>query len=201
MLTTVLALDPIHFAFDGSEALHLKAMRARQEGGEAASEVQIRLQDEAGYGWRGRVDFSDNAIDPGSGTLRARAVVANPDHFLTPGMFGEMRLAAGAARPTLLIPDAAVQTDQARKIVLVVAPDGTVAARPVDIGARIGSLRSIRAGLRPTDRVVVEGVQYARPGGQVNVRITRIAPPAEPANAAERTPNPAPVASQATLAS
>jgi len=201
MLTTVLALDPIHFAFDGSEALHLKAMRARQESGEAATEVQIRLQDEAGYGWRGRVDFSDNAIDPGSGTLRARAVVANPDHFLTPGMFGEMRLAAGAARPTLLIPDAAVQTDQARKIVLVVAPDGTVAARPVDIGARIGSLRSIRAGLRPTDRVVVEGVQYARPGGQVNVRITRIAPPAEPANAAERTPNPAPAASQATLAS
>ncbi|WP_243451179.1 efflux RND transporter periplasmic adaptor subunit [Sphingosinicella sp. CPCC 101087] len=200
LLTTVLSLDPIHFAFDGSEALHLKAMRERQAGGEAATEVEIRLQDEADYAWRGRVDFSDNAIDPGSGTLRARAVVDNPGHFLTPGMFGEMRLASGSARPALLIPDAAVQTDQARKIVLVVQPDGTVAARPVEIGARIGSLRSIRAGLSPNDRVVVEGVQYAQPGSQVNVRRTRIAPPAEPADAAARTPQPAPAASHATLA-
>jgi RND family efflux transporter MFP subunit len=200
ILTTVLALDPIHFAFDGSEALHLKALRARQAGGDAASEVQIRLQDESGYGWNGRVDFSDNAIDPGSGTLRARAVVANPDHFLTPGMFGEMRLAAGQARPTLLVPDAAVQTDQARRIVLIVQPDGKVTVRPVEIGARIGTLRSIRSGLRPTDRVVVEGVQYARPGGQVNVRVTRVAAPAEAAGADAQTPQSAPAASQATLA-
>jgi membrane fusion protein, multidrug efflux system len=200
MLTTLLALDPIHFAFDGSEALHLKAMRARQAGGDAASEVQIRLQDESGYGWRGRVDFSDNAIDNGSGTLRGRAVVANPDHFLTPGMFGEMRLAAGAARPALLVPDAAVQADQARKIVLVVQPDGTTAVRPVETGARIGTLRIIRAGLRPTDRVVVEGIQLARPGSRVNARVTRIAPPADAAGATARTPQSAPPASQATLA-
>lgn len=199
LLTTVLALDPIHFTFDGSEALHLKAMRARQAGGEAPTEVEIRLQDETDYGWHGRVDFSDNAIDSGSGTLRARALVANPDRFLTPGMFGEMRLAIGEAAPRLLVPDAAVQTDQARKVVLVVGADGQVAARPVEPGARIGTLRVIRSGLRPNELVVVEGVQLARPGTQVHVRRTRVTPPTA-ADTAGAARTPAPPASQAALA-
>jgi RND family efflux transporter MFP subunit len=154
--------------------------------------VEIRLQDETAYNWRGRVDFTDNAIDSGSGTLRARAQVANPDYFLAPGMFGNMRLAAGAARDALLIPDAAVQADQARKIVLVVERNGIVAVRPVELGARVGTLRSIRAGLRPTDRVIVQGVQYAQPGARVN-RVTMGDAPA-----AERSYS-APAASQATL--
>jgi RND family efflux transporter MFP subunit len=191
MLTTVLALDPIYFAFDGSEALYLKARRE----GTAATEVAIRLQDEADYSHRGRVDFTDNAISAGSGTVRGRAVLANPDMLLTPGMFGNMRLAAGGPRQALLIPDAAVQTDQARKIVLVVEGDGKVAVRSVELGARIGPLRSIRAGLRPTDRVIVEGVQYAQPGSQVNVRTTRITMPAA---TPQRTYS-APVAAQATI--
>jgi RND family efflux transporter MFP subunit len=190
-LTTVLALDPIYFAYDGSEALTLRARR----GGTANAEVQIRLQDETDYGHRGRVDFTDNAIDAGSGTLRGRAVLANPDHFLTPGMFGNMRLAAGGPRNALLIPDAAVQTDQARKIVLVVEANGNVAVRPVELGARIGTLRSIRSGLRPNDRVIVEGVQFAQPGAHVNVRTTRITMPA----AAPERAYSAPAAAQATI--
>jgi RND family efflux transporter MFP subunit len=192
MLTTVLALDPIYFAYDGSEALTLRARRA----GNASADVQIRLQDETDYTHRGRVDFTDNAINAGSGTLRGRAVLANADLFLTPGMFGNMRLAAGGPRNALLVPDAAVQTDQARRIVLVVQPDGTVAVRPVELGARIGTLRSIRSGLRPNDRVIVEGVQYAQPGSHVNVRTTRINMPAA---APERTYS-APAAAQATIA-
>src|SRR5205085_7425895 len=192
MLTTVLALDPIYFAYDGSEALTLRARRA----GNASADVQIRLQDETDYTHNGRVDFTDNAINTGSGTLRGRAVLANADLFLTPGMFGNMRLAAGGPRNALLVPDAAVQTDQARRIVLVVQPDGTVAVRPVELGARIGTLRSIRSGLRPDDRVIVEGVQYAQPGSHVNVRTTRITMPAA---APERTYS-APAAAQATIA-
>ena len=77
MLTTVLALDPIYFTFEGSEALYLKAQRARQHGGDAAQQVEIKLQDEAGYDRTGRVDFTDNAIDPKSGTMRGRAVLAS----------------------------------------------------------------------------------------------------------------------------
>lgn len=196
MLTRLVSLDPIHFTFDGSEALALKAQRERRAGRAAGTEAEIRLQDEADYAWRGRIDFTDNAIDTGSGTLRGRVVVANPEHFLTPGMFGHMRLAAGAARPALLVPDAAVQTDQARRIVLVVARDGTVAARPVEIGARVGSLRAIRSGLTPGDRVVIEGVQFAQPGSRVNVRPGRIALPAAGARTAQVA---APPASQAVI--
>ena len=199
VLTSLLSLDPIHFTFDGSEALYLRAQRERQAGRTPATEVEIRLQDEAGYAWRGRIDFTDNAIDPGAGTIRARAVVDNPDYFLAPGMFGNMRLAQSGPRDALLVPDAAVQTDQARKIVLAVERDGTVAVRPVELGARVGTLRVIRSGLRPNDRGVVEGVQYASPGSQVNVRATRIAPPAAAAPAQAAAP--APAAAQATIAS
>lgn len=198
MLTSVMSLNPIHFTFDGSEALYLRAQRNRAENGAQLQQVEIRLQDETSYNWRGRVDFTDNAIAADSGTMRGRAVIANPDMFLTPGMFGNMRLSTGARRDALLVPDAAVLTDQARKIVLVVGADGVVAARPVEVGARIGILRSIRSGLRPNDRVIVEGVQMAQPGSQVNVRATRIAA-ATPATAAPATTR-APAASQATLA-
>src|SRR5207237_1185531 len=122
LLTTINALDPIYFTFDGSEALFLKAQRARAAGADA-SPVEIKLQDETGYRWKGRLDFTDNGLDPRSGTIRGRAILRNGNYFLTPGMFGNMRLASGETRRALLVPDAAVQTDQARKILLVVGKD------------------------------------------------------------------------------
>jgi len=198
MLTTVLALDPIYFRFDGSEALYLKAQRARQQGGGLAQEVGIKLQDEQGYDRTGKVDFTDNAIDPRSGTMRGRAVLANKDYFLAPGMFGNMRLTAGGTRQALLIPDAAVRTDQARKVVFVVGKDGKVAARPVEPGPLVGGLRSIRSGIDAKDRVVIQGIQFAAPGSTVNARPGKIDPPASVAPAARPVQSPA--ASQATLA-
>lgn len=174
LLTTINALDPIYFAFDGSEALFLKSKRAA-EAGAAPSPVQVRLQDEADYKWQGRLDFTDNGLDPRSGTIRTRAVVANPSLFLTPGMFGNMRLSSGGTVNALLVPDAAVQTDQARKIVLTVGQDGTVAAKPVTLGPVTEGLRVVR-GLAPADRVVISGVQMAMPGGKVQTRPGRITP-------------------------
>jgi RND family efflux transporter MFP subunit len=193
VLTTVNALDPIYFAFDGSEALYLKQRRQKA----ASGHVEIRLQDEADYRWKGKVDFTDNALNDGSGTIRGRAVIANPDYFLTPGMFGNMRLAAGGAHQALLVPDAAVVTDQARKIVYVVkGKDGTVEARPVEAGALIDGLRVIRSGLQPQDRVVISGVQYAATAPKVQTIAGRI----EVAAAAAPTPAlSAPIASQATF--
>jgi RND family efflux transporter MFP subunit len=175
LLTTINALDPIYFSFDSSEALFLKAKRAREQGAQA-SPVEIQLQDEAGYRWKGRLDFTDNGIDPKSGTIRGRAVLDNPDMFLTPGMFGNMRLANGGTVKALLVPDAAVQTDQARKIVLVVGKDGTVAAKPVAVGALVDGLRVIRSGLTPADRVVISGTQLAAPGAKVQVRAGKVTP-------------------------
>jgi RND family efflux transporter MFP subunit len=173
LLTTINALDPIYFEFTGSEALFLKAKRA-QAAGAAASPVEVKLQDEADYRWRGRLDFTDNQLDRRSGTIRGRAVLPNPTLFLTPGLFGDMRLSSGGTTRALLVPDAAVQTDQARKVVLAVGPDGTVAAKPVELGPVLSGLRVIRSGLAPQDRVVISGTQMAMPGTKVRTRPGRI---------------------------
>lgn len=185
LLTTIVATDPLYFTFDGSEGLFLKSKR---EGLGQGAEVQIRLQDETDYKWTGKLDFTDNALDPRSGTIRARAVVRNPDNFLAPGMFGNMRMASGGKVRALLVPDTAVQTDQTRKLLFVVARDGTVSVREVELGPLVdGNLRVVRAGLQPNDRVVIEGTQMAFPGSKVTVRLGRIdasgAKPAAPARA------------------
>lgn len=198
MLTTVLALDPIYFTFDGSEALYLKGLRERGKDGASAQHVQVKLQDEADYSWKGQVDFTDNAIDPRSGTMRGRATIANPDYFLAPGMFGNMRLSDGGERQALLVPDAAVRTDQARKVVFVVGKDGTVVTKAVVPGPLVGGLRAIRSGLNASDRVVIQGIQFAMPGSKVNARNGKIDAPAN-ATAPANIPQ-APAASQATLA-
>lgn len=195
LLTTINALDPIYFTFDGSEALFLKTRRA-QEAGAAASPVEIRLQDEADYKWKGRLDFTDNGLDPRSGTIRGRAVLSNPGLFLTPGMFGNMRLSAGGTTRALMVPDAAIQTDQARKLVLTVGPDGTVAPKPVELGPVLDGLRIIRSGLTPQDKVVIAGSQMAMPGAKVQPKPGRIAP----VEAAQAPVVTAPVTGEATFA-
>ena len=198
LLTTINALDPIYFTFDVPESLFLKTARARQAGTASGQVAEIRLQDEAGYNWKGRLDFTDNGISQNSGTVRARAVVPNPNYFLAPGMFGNMRLADGGTSNALLVPDAAVRTDQARKIVLVVGKDGTVAAKPVETGPLVGGLRVVRSGITTADRVIVQGVQFAMPGTKVNPRLTQIKP--TEAAVPKAPPSSSPSASQATLA-
>lgn len=198
LLTTINALDPIYFTFDVPESLFLKSARQRQEGSAAGQVTEIRLQDEAAYNWKGRLDFTDNGINQNSGTIRARAVVPNPDYFLAPGMFGNMRLADGGTTNALLVPDAAIRTDQARKIVLVVGKDNSVGAKPVETGPLVGGLRVVRSGLTKADRVIVQGVQFAMPGTKVNPRVTQIK--IDEAALPKAAPPSAPSASQATLA-
>ena len=178
LLTTINALDPIYFSFQGSEALFLKAKR---NGTSTGAPVEIRLQDEAGYRWTGKLDFTDNGLDPRSGTIRARAILSNPHLFLTPGMFGNMRLSDGGTAHALLVPDTAVQTDQTRKTLLVVARDNKVSVKPVILGPVIDGLRVIESGLKPADRVVIVGTQMAIPGSTVQPRAGTIEPVAEQA--------------------
>jgi len=192
LLTTINALDPIYFTFQGSEALFLKAKR---EAAEKGATVEVRLQDESDYRWKGQLDFTDNGLDPRSGTIRARASFTNPEMFLTPGMFGNMRLSTGQTTRALLIPAAAVQTDQARKIVYVVGKDGTVAAKPVELGPEVDGLRVIRSGLTPSDQVVITGYQFARPGTKAVTKAGKIAATTQkPGSAAVE-----PVSAQATF--
>ncbi|HYG28328.1 MAG TPA: efflux RND transporter periplasmic adaptor subunit [Caulobacteraceae bacterium] len=179
VLTTIVATSPIHFTFEAPESLLLKYQRQDRRGVRTA--IQVRLQDEADYRWTGLVDFTDNTIDPGTGAVRLRATIANPGGFLKPGMFGHARMQGSGAYTALLIPDSAVVADGPRKVAYVVGGDGTVTARPLQLGPLSGGLRVVRTGLRPTDRVIINGVQRARPGQKVQAttgRITRAAGPA-----------------------
>ena len=196
VLTTIVSTSPIHFAFEGSEALLLKYQR-QNAGAETGTPVRIRLQDEATYSHAGTLDFVDTAIDTSAGTVRARAVVQNPDGFLRPGMFGHMRLAGSAPYRAMLIPDTAVVTDAARKVVYLVDKTGTLIARPVELGPLTGNLRVVRSGLAPGERIVIGGLQRAMPGQKVQARPGRIPPPAAPEAGAAAARNLAPPSSTA----
>ncbi len=197
LLTTINAVDPLYFEFTGSEALYLKA---RREGVQNGAAVEIRLADETGYRWHGRLDFTDNNLDPASGTIRARAVVTNDGGLLAPGLFGRMRLASGGTRKALLVPDTAITTDQTAKQVLVVSTDGTVAPRSVELGPQVGSLRVVEKGLAPGDRVVIQGVQMAVPGKKVRALSGAIKAGAATLAQADRPAASTPRAASATLA-
>jgi len=194
LLTTINALDPIYFTFDSSEALYLKAQRDRAAG-RTSTEVEVKLQDEPDYRHKGRLDFTDNGVDSHSGTIRSRAVLSNPGLFLTPGLFGSMRLSHGGMVPALLVPDEAIQSDQARKTVLVVGRDGAVAAKPVVLGPVTRGLRVIRSGLERQDRVVITNLQSAMIGAKVNTRAEKITASTAPAATLST-----PAAAQVTLA-
>ncbi len=185
LLATIVALDPIHFTFTMSEADYLKYGRLHREGAlpssrDGSSPVQTRLMDEASWAHEGLLDFLDNALDPASGTMRGRAVFPNPDLRLTPGTFARLRLIGSGRYDATLVPDSAIVSDQSGKAVMTVGADGTVIPKPVTLGPMIDGLRVVRSGLDPTDRVVVKGLQRARPGGTVAVETTTIQAKAEP---------------------
>jgi RND family efflux transporter MFP subunit len=182
LLTTINAVDPIYFTFDVSEGLLLKAQRERASGA-ASQNVDIRLQDEPDYRWHGQVDFTDNGIDPASGTIRARAILANNGGFLTPGMFGSMRLSSGHPVTALLVPDSAVLTDQAGKMVMTIGKNGQPVPAPVVVGPVIDGLRVIKSGLSPNAKVVIRGQQRMMPGVPIQPKLTKIvAEPSAPAS-------------------
>jgi RND family efflux transporter MFP subunit len=182
LLTTINAVDPIYFTFDVSEGLLLKAQRERASGA-APQNVDIRLQDEPDYRWHGQVDFTDNGIDPASGTIRARAILANNGGFLTPGMFGSMRLSSGHPVTALLVPDSAVLTDQAGKMVMTIGKNGQPVPAPVVVGPVIDGLRVIKSGLSPDAKVVIRGQQRMMPGVPIQPKLTKItAEPSRPAS-------------------
>ena len=188
VLTNIVNLDPIRFAFTGSEALYLKQERDGVARG-ADVPVEIRLQDEPTYRWKGKVDFTDNVLDTGSGTIRGRAAIPNPSYFLTPGMFGHMRLRGSAAHDAVLLPDQAVFTDQTRQLVYIVGPGNVVRQQPVQPGPLVDGLREIVAGIGPDDRIIIDGVQRARPGQKVTPVAGHVVP--QPSGAPALPPPPA----------
>jgi RND family efflux transporter MFP subunit len=172
LLTSIVSLDPIYIYFDMDEATYLKNNRLYFEGKRPSSRenpnpVQVSLTGEAKPSHDGKVDFLDNRLDISTGTLRGRAVIPNKNFSILPGQFGRVRLIGSSPYEALLLPDTAIASDQSRKIVFVVKDDDTVEARPVTLGPLDEGLRVIREGLKPEDRVIIEGLQRARPGAKV----------------------------------
>ena len=166
LLATIVSLDPIHIDFDMSEADY----RAYQQAHSSAApqdDVAISLGGDENFDRHGTLDFIDNAVDRSSGTIHARATVANPDLAITPGQFARLRVPIGRPAPALLLPAAAVMPDQSREVVMTVAPDGTIVPKPVEAGGLHHGLRVIRSGLAPTDVVVIDGLVRVRPGAKV----------------------------------
>src|SRR5690606_3949535 len=196
ILTRIVSVDPVHFSFEGSEALLLKYTCERLAG--PGAEVRVKLQDEASYVHPGRIDYIDPVVDPGAGTVRGRAVLPNPNSFLKPGMVGRMQLAGTDAYQALLVPDSAVVTDAARRLVFVVDGEGTVVAKAVELGPLVGDLRVIRSGIAAKDQVIISGVQRAQPGQKVQPQKGAIKPAAA-VDAASAPATRAPRASSAEI--
>jgi RND family efflux transporter MFP subunit len=172
LLATIVSLDPIRLEFTFDEAAYLRYERFSRTGREVTSRegsviVSLRLIDEADFVHRGYMDFVDNVIEKTTGTIRGRAVFANPDEMFTPGMFARVRVPGSPAYPALLIPDAAVASEQARKYVLVVDKENTAQQRYVTLGQLVDKLRVVKDGLEPDDRIIVNGLMRARPGAKV----------------------------------
>lgn len=171
LLATIQTIDPIRFEFTMDETSYLRYQRMAKSGIDEAEQgakvpAKLRLIDEDSFGHEGFIDFVDNAIDRSSGTIRGRAQFANPKALFTAGMFARIQVDAGPPREALLVPDAAIGTEQVRKFVYVV--DGENVARPkyVTPGQLVDNLRVV-SGLDPADRVIVNGLMRVRPGAKV----------------------------------
>jgi membrane fusion protein, multidrug efflux system len=174
LLTTIVSLDPIHFTFDVSEADFLRYARLllsgqRQTSRDTANPVRVKLADETEWKRMGKMDFVDNQLNARSGTLRGRAIFENKDELLYPGLFARMQLFGGEV-DAMLVPDSAVISDQARKIVFAVGADDVVKPIPVTLGTIVDGLRVVTSGLGKDDRIVIDGLANpaVRPGSKVS---------------------------------
>jgi RND family efflux transporter MFP subunit len=172
LLTSVVSMDPIYLYFDGDEQAYLRYNELAREGDrkssrDAPNPVRVGLANEDGFPHVGKMDFVDNQVNPQTGTIRARAVLSNPDGFFTPGMFAKVQLLGRNEYPALMIVDRAVNTDQNRKYVFVVGGGNKIEYRRVELGRVTDGLRVVRKGLKPGEVIVVDGAERVHPGLEV----------------------------------
>jgi multidrug efflux system membrane fusion protein len=167
-LTTLVSVDPIYAAFDVDEQSFLKYVNPSRadKGGEVP--VYLGLANEDGYSRKGKVQYVDNRLDTSSGTIRVRATFDNPDGTLVPGLYARIRLGGGNPHNAILIDERALGTDQSKRFVMVVDKQNHVQYREVQLGAVQDGLRVITSGLKPGERIVVNGLQRVRPGDPVD---------------------------------
>lgn len=175
VLASIVQLDPIYVNFSISESDVLRVRDDMRRRGLTSADlkkvpVDVGLQTEEGYPHRGMLDYASPNVDASTGTLTARAVFANKDRVLLPGMFVRVRVPLGTQPNALLVPDTALGTDQGGRYLLTVGKDDVVEQHTVEIGALQGKLRVVEKGISPDDRIVVSGIQRAVPGQKVAPR-------------------------------
>ena len=186
-LATIVEPDPIYVSFNVGEQDVLRVREEIRRLGVTDQQlrqtpVEVGLQDDPGYPYVGTLDYASPTVNQATGTLAARALVKNANRVLLPGYFVRVRIAE-EQKKELLVPDAALGSDQGGRYVLVVNKDNVVEQRPVTIGPRVGELRAIDRGLKSDDRVVVAGILRAVPGQKVNPQLEAVTPPGTPAGA------------------
>jgi len=191
LLTTIVSLDPIYAYFEADEGALLKYSRLARTGQRPSSRdyknpVHVALADEEGFPHEGVMDFVDNQVDRGTGTIVGRALLPNPDLSLIPGLFARLRLPGSGRYRAILLPDEAIGSDQSQKFVFVVDGDSKAQYRTVKIGPLVDGLRVVREGVTSEDWVVVAGLQRVRPGLNVDAQRETI-PSAESGEATTST--------------
>ena len=197
VLTTVVSSDKVYAYFDASEATFLKYAAAARAGGakrEQAPKIRLGLANEQGYPHEGRLDFLDNRLNPATATLRGRADFDNQDGLFTPGLFARVRLEGSGSYTATLIPDRAIGTDQANKVVMVVGPNNIVAPRPVQAGALFDGYRVVQ-GVKPGELVIIDGLQHVMPGAPVTPQQAKLDDKGRPVAAPQGAAPAAPAAS------
>jgi multidrug efflux system membrane fusion protein len=169
VLTSVVSLDRIYASFDGDEETYLRI--SSQAHRNEAVPVHVGLANETGFPHEGKLEFVDNQLDARTGSVRMRAVFANRDRTMAPGLFARVQIGGGEAKNALLINDRAVSTDQSHKFVFVVSPDGKAQYREVQLGPVVDGLRVVRGGLKPGEKIIVGGLQRVRPGAPVAAQV------------------------------
>ena len=171
VLTSVVSNNPIYATFDGDEDTYLRVGRVAQKG--AAVAVKVGLANEAGFPHLGKLEFVDNQLDAKTGSVRMRATFDNSDNSLVPGLFARVQLSGSESAQTraILISDRAVGTDQNRKFVYVVKADSTAEYRAVTLGPVFDGLRIVRDGIKPGEKIIVNGLQRVQPGAPVTAQM------------------------------
>jgi len=194
LLATIVSSDPIRFEFTFDEASFLRYERVAKAGQDVASrgtgvQIALKLIDENDYDHSGRMDFIDNVIDRSTGTIRGRGVFDNPNGLFTPGMFARVRVPGSPPYEALLLPDAAIGTEQTRKFVFAVGADNKVVQKYVTLGQTTpDNLRVIKDGIGPNDKVIVNGLMRARPGQPVTPQEQGATPAPPPAATSAQKP-------------
>jgi len=172
VLTTLVSVSPIYASFDADEQVVARALQTLPSGASARSQLE-RIPVQMGTAattetpFTGHLQLVDNQVDARSGTVRVRAVFDNKDGSLMPGQFAKLRMGQVRNAQALLINERAVGTDQSKKYVMVIGSDNIATYREVTLGVHVNGLRIVTAGLKPQERVVVNGLQRIRPGALV----------------------------------